>query len=179
MSKEMINAKAEEPMATDKSKTINSENAVFTKTEGGFIGMELDGKKYDRVKVIRLFPFTDPDKYMSVRDVMDGDKEIGIIEDISGLPEETVKILLEQQELYYFTPVITKVISIKDEYGYAYFDVETDKGRCKFTINMGADAVSKLSDTRLLITDVDGNRFEIANVLDFTVKEQRKLDLFL
>jgi len=31
----------------------------------------------------------------------------------------------------------------------------TDRGECRFTINMGSNAVVRLSDCRLLITDLD------------------------
>lgn len=88
-------------------------------------------------------------------------------------------MLEEQLKLHYFTPVIQKVLDIKDEYGYAYFHVMTDRGECRFTINMGGNAVVRLTDTRLLITDLDENRFEIPDVLQLSQKEQRKLDLFL
>ena len=44
---------------------------------------------------------------------------------------------------------------------------------------MGSNAVTKLSDTRLIIMDVDENRFEIPDVEALTRKERRKLDLFL
>ena len=88
-------------------------------------------------------------------------------------------MLLEQLNLHYFTPVIKKIINIKDEYGYAYFHVMTDRGECRFTINMGGNAVVRLSESRLLITDLDENRFEIPDVFKLSQKEQRKLDLFL
>ena len=55
----------------------------------------------------------------------------------------------------------------------------TDKGECRFAINMGSNAVSKLSDTRLIIVDVDENRFEIRDVDALSQKEKRMLDLFL
>ena len=151
----------------------------FEKTEGGFISLTYDGVRYDRVKVVRLFPFTDADKFISIREHGNGGREIGIIEDLAYMPEETRTILNEQLSLTYFTPVISKIHSIKDEYGYAYFHVDTDKGECKFTINMGANAVSKLSDTRLIIQDVDENRFEIRDTEALTQKEKRMLDLFL
>lgn len=156
---------------------LEKNNAKFEKTQGGFVSLEYQGQRYERIKVIRLFPFTDPDKYISIRD--EQEKEIGVVEDLASLEGTAAQLLKEQLELYYFTPVISKIIGIKDEYGYAYFHVVTDRGECKFTINMGANAVSKLSDTRLLITDLDGNRFEIKDVTALTVKEQRKLDLFL
>ncbi len=158
---------------------LTKENAVFARTGGGFISLEFDGKKWERVQVIRLFPFTEPDQFISIRTVEERSKEIGVIEDMKKVSKETRKMLEEQLKLHYFTPVIQKVLDIKDEYGYAYFHVMTDRGECRFTINMGGNAVVRLTDTRLLITDLDENRFEIPDVLQLSQKEQRKLDLFL
>ncbi|SMC76882.1 protein of unknown function [Oscillospiraceae bacterium] len=152
---------------------------TFAKTKGGFLSLDCKGTHYDRVRVSRLFPFSDADRYLSIREYGNGDKEIGIIEDLASMSEESQKLIREQLELYYFTPVISRIMSIKDEYGYAYFHVMTDKGECRFAINMGASAVAKLSDTRLIIQDVDENRFEIKDVDQLTKKERRMLDLFL
>lgn len=44
---------------------------------------------------------------------------------------------------------------------------------------MGSNAVSKLSNTRLIIMDVDENRFEIRDVEALSQKERRMLDMFL
>ena len=167
--------KAEEMTATH----IIPVTAVFTQTEGGFVSLDLDGKHYDRVKVVRLFPFSDADKYLSIREYEGDGKEIGIIEDLDLMSAEAKEVIKAQLTLCYFTPVISKIYSIKDEYGYAYFHVMTDKGECRFAINMGSNAVSKLSDTRLIIVDVDENRFEIRDVDALSQKEKRMLDLFL
>ena len=128
---------------------LTKENAVFARTEGGFISLEFDGKKWERVQVIRLFPFTEPDQFISIRTVEERSKEIGVIEDMKKVSKETRKMLEEQLKLHYFTPVIQKVLDIKDEYGYAYFHVMTDRGECRFTINMGGNAVVRLTDTSL------------------------------
>ncbi len=160
-------------------KYLTEENALFERTEGGFVSLETGGKKWERIQVIRLFPFTEPDKFISIRTVEERSKEIGIIEDIKKMSVKTKKMLEEQMNLHYFTPIIEKIIDIKDEYGYAYFYVLTDRGECRFTINMGGNAVVRLSDSRLLITDLDENRFEIPDVFSLTQKEQRKLDLFI
>ena len=98
---------------------------------------------------------------------------------IDKVLDETRDILEKQLSLRYFTPIIEKIYSIKDEYGYAYFHVLTDKGECRFAINMGSNSVTKLSDTRLIILDVDENRFEIRDVEKLSQKEKRMLDLFL
>jgi hypothetical protein len=158
---------------------VITKNDKFERTGGGFVDLTYNGVKYERVKVVRLFPFTDADKYISIRENTDKAKEIGIIEDLEAFDEETKEILREQLRLNYFTPVIQKIMSIKDEYGYAYFHVMTDKGECNFAINMASNAVTKLSDSRLIIMDLDENRFEIRDVNALTQKERRKLDLFL
>lgn len=158
---------------------LNKHNAVFSRTEGGFVSLKKGEETWDRVQVIRLFPFTEPDKFISIRTVEERSKEIGVIADLQDVDGETRQMLLEQLNLHYFTPVIKKIIDIKDEYGYAYFHVLTDRGECRFTINMGSNAVAHLSDTRLLITDLDENRFEIRDVNELSAKEQRRLDLFL
>ena len=132
---------------------LNQDNAVFERTEGGFLSLSYE--------------------------VEERSHEIGVIKNIKEVDKKTRKMLLEQLNLHYFTPVIQKILDIKDEYGYAYFHVMTDRGECRFTINMGSNAVVRLSDCRLLITDLDENRFEIRDVFALSQKEQRKLDLFL
>lgn len=151
----------------------------FEKTEGGFINLTFNGKLYEQVKVVRLFPFTEPDKFISIRENDNRAKEIGLIEDMADLSEETRKLIEEQLSLNYYIPVIKKINSIKDESGHAYFNVTTDKGECKFVINMSSNPVTKLTDTRLLITDLDENRYEIRDAKELSQKELRKLDLFL
>ena len=151
----------------------------FERTEGGFLNLIGRDGVYENVKVVRLFPFTDADRFISIREGNERGREIGIIEDLNAMPAETVKLINEQLALNYFTPVIQKIYDIKDEYGYAYFHVLTDKGECRFAINMASNAVTKLSDDRLIISDLDENRFEIRDVNALTMKEKRKLDLFL
>ncbi len=158
---------------------LTPEEAVFARTEGGFVSLRLGEERYPRVQVVRMFPFSEPGKYISIRTAEESSKEIGVIESLTAFPEEVGAMLEEQLALRYFTPVITKIYQIKDEYGYAYFDVETDRGRCRFVIHMGGNAVVHLSDVRILISDIDENRFEIPDVTKLTVKEQKRLDLFL
>ncbi|MCR4722004.1 MAG: DUF1854 domain-containing protein [Lachnospiraceae bacterium] len=134
---------------------------------------------YERVHAVRLFPFTDPAKYISIRVGSEAGEELAIIEDLADLSPEQRELVKRDLELNYFLPVINKILSIKDEYGYAYFHVITDKGPVRFAINMGGTNVTKLSETRLLITDINENRFEVRDVTKLTKKEQRKLDLFL
>ncbi|MBQ5852425.1 MAG: DUF1854 domain-containing protein [Lachnospiraceae bacterium] len=67
-----------------------------------------------------MFPMQTKTDLLSIRTTDEKSKEIGIVEKLSDVDEETGKMLLEQLELRYFMPVIKKVIQIKSEFGYAY-----------------------------------------------------------
>ena len=170
---------------------LTGENARFRRTEGGFVALtvkeageekhsetEAGTREYDRVGVYLTFPLTNPEEFISIREADEKAKEIGIIEKLSQLEKDQQEMLREQIKLRYFRPVITKVLDVKDEYGYAYWNVVTTFGACRFTTQMSGDAVIHLSDSRLLVTDIDGNRYEIPDFYQLGVMERKKLDLF-
>lgn len=158
---------------------LTKENAVFDRTEGGFISLKTGEKEYPRVGVYLTFPLTNPEEFISIREADEKAKEIGMVEKLGALPKDQQEMLREQIKLRYFMPVITKVLDIKDEYGYAYWNVTTTFGSCRFTTQMSGDAVIHLSDSRLLVTDIDGNRYEIPDFYQLGVMERKKLDLFI
>ena len=42
---------------------LDKKNATFERTKGGFVSLTYGGKTWERVQVIRLFPFTEPEKF--------------------------------------------------------------------------------------------------------------------
>ena len=106
-------------------------------------------------------------------------REIGLIEDLNKMSKKTKEMILEQLELRYFAPVIIKIRSIRDEYGYSYWDVITDKGPCRFTVRMGGSNVYSIGKNRYLVNDIDGNRFEIPDLYKLTAREIKLLDLYI
>ena len=160
-------------------KYIHKDNAVFTKTPGGFVALAFDGEEYERVKLFRMFPFTEENKYISVRMHDEKAQEIGVIEDLACLTQEAQDMIREQLEIRYFVPIIQKINNIKNEYRFAYFDVDTDKGACKFAVAMSSSSVVRLSATRFLFLDIDGNRFEIPDLTKLTAEELKKIDIFI
>ena len=158
---------------------LTKENATFTRTKGGFIALKFGEKEYSRVGVYLTFPLTEPEEYISIREADEKAKEIGIIEKLSQLDKDQQEMIREQVKLRYFMPTILKVLDIKDEYGYAYWNVTTSFGACRFTTRMSGDAVITLGESRLLVTDIDGNRYEIPDFYQLSVTERKKLDLFI
>lgn len=158
---------------------LTPDNAVFARTEGGFLSLKTGDKEYSRVGVYLTFPLTNPEEFISIREADEKAKEIGMVEKLSQLPTDQQDMIREQIKLRYFMPVITKVLDVKDEYGYAYWHVMTSFGMCRFTTQMSGDAVISLSDSRLMVTDIDGNRYEIPDFYQLSVMERKKLDLFI
>lgn len=118
-----------------------------------------DSRCYLHVGFVRSFPFSDPTHYISVI-AADG-KEIGMFRDLKGMDPESRQILEEELERRYFIPVITKVRSLKEEFGMLRWEVETDRGSRIFYVRNWRDNVHELSPVRYLIVAVDGNRYEI------------------
>lgn len=159
---------------------LDKTNCQFESTEGGFLSLDTQGQHYDRVQVFCTFPFTGKYQYLSIREYNEKAKEIGVIRDLEkDLDEKAQKLLIKQINLRYFTPILTKIKNVKEEYGFAYFDVETDHGPCRFAVHMNGNAVVHLTETRLLITDLDENRFEIPDTSKLSHKELKKIGLFL
>lgn len=158
---------------------LTKDNATFSRTEGGFLSLKTNDKEYARVGVYLTFPLTNPEEFISIRESDEKAKEIGLIEKLTALPTDQQEMIREQIRLRYFMPVITKILDVKDEYGYAYWHVMTTFGACRFTTQMSGNAVVSLSDSRLMVTDIDGNRYEIPDFYRLGVMERKKLDLFI
>lgn len=152
---------------------IDSDNAVFFRNEGGILSLKLGDKGYDRVSLHKAIPFSLEKEYISVCDP-EGN-EIGIIRSLTELKPDMQKIINEELDWVYFCPVITKVYSIKEEFGYSYWEVNTESGQKRFTVR-GIDAIIPLSETRFIINDVEGNRFEIADLEGLDGRSRKKIE---
>ncbi len=153
--------------------------ASFSETSGGFVSLDIGEKAYKRVNFYRIFPFSAPNQYISVRETNDKATEIGIIRDLNDFSKETSEMIEKQLRIRYFLPKILRIYSIKEEYGYSYWNVLTDKGACKFTMSMGSGNASKIDSKRVIIKDIDENRYEIEDIYRLTNKELKKLDLYI
>lgn len=159
---------------------LNRENCTLRETQGGFLSLTFDGRTYESVDVIRTFPFTAPEELLSVRETQGKKREIGVIRNLEqDFDEPAREAILKQLELRYYMPVITRVLQVKERNGIANFRVDTDKGELSFSIQSTGNHFTHLTDARILITDLEGNRYEIPNVNALSAREQKRLDLYL
>ena len=158
---------------------LTLKNAEFYETEGGFVALKLNGEDKGMVNIIRTFPLTDPDKFLSVRNPDDKQEEYGMIENIDDFDEKTVVLLQKQLKLRYYMPKITGIVSVKEEYGYTYWTVETDCGSAKFASSSGSAGAVIKHGKGVIVNDSNENRYIIEDLEKLTVKELKKLDLYL
>lgn len=158
---------------------LTPENAQFFETPGGFVSLKTDTDEYKRVNIIRTFPFTAANEYLSVREVDGKQDEIGIIENLDIFDENTRTIIGKQLEIRYFMPKIIRIYSIKEQYGHTHWSVLTDKGKCRFSSASGSgESVIQLGN-RVIIKDSTENRYEIEDIEKLNPGELKKLDLYL
>ena len=121
---------------------------------------------YPRVTFRRILPLSDPERYISFGA---GDEaEIGIVVDPSELDIESRKIVREELDKRYFTPVITKIHRVKERFRVHEWETETSRGRTTFSVQGLHQNIKQVPPARILVTDVRGNRYDLP--------DYRKLD---
>lgn len=170
-----------------KSAMLTPANAKFIRSAGGLVSMTLqneDGteESFERVVIIRAFPITNPDDFLSVREPgRDGSRgdEIGLIETLTLFDPETVALIREELDRRYFIPEITRIFSMKEKYGYHYTEAQTSAGRVKFVMNNPSNNIRTLEDGRVLITDTDGNCFCLPDPSKLDKQSFRLIEIYL
>jgi hypothetical protein len=115
-----------------------------------------------KVAVVRAFPLSHPQQYLSVRD--GANKEVGLIVEAAELDEESRRFVGEDLERRYVVPVIHRIIAMKERFGTVEWEVKTDRGGCRFTTRNTRDNVVQPAPGRYLLTDVEGNRYDVRDL---------------
>ena len=167
---------------------LTPENAKFRRSGGDLISLDIINDKgepesFERVVILRSFPVTNPDEFLSVREPdskkQGRGKEIGMIRHMSDFDEETQKLFAEELDRRYFTPELKKINSVKDKFGYLYWDVVTTAGNVTFVLNNPFSNIRILEDGRILINDIDGNVFQISDPKKLDSASLKKIEIYL
>lgn len=135
----------------------------------------------ERIFLSRAFPFDMPYDYISVLDK--DKKEIGFIRSLDDFDEPDKTLLIHELEAKYYTPVIKKILSVKERYGFSYWKCECEFGEKSFTLQDTFRSIIKATNgdgtERVYILDVDGNRYEIPDVEALDRQSYKKIELYL
>ena len=178
----------EEMFNKRQSVPLTPQNAKFYRSEGGLISMELkndngETENFERVVVIRSFPISNPDDYISIREPSTkrrgNGSEIGMMRNINDFDSATVALLREELDRRYFTPEIKKIYSMKEKFGYSYCDALTSAGKITFVLNNPYSNIRTLENKSVLISDMDGNCFMIPDPEKLDKASYKKIEIYL
>ena len=137
----------------------------FRRLASGVVEMTLNDQIHPSIRIYMAYPLAEQGRLVSVRDALDeNQREIGLIPDVNKLEPESRRIVDEELRWRYFTPRITRIVSLKEEGIRQFWEVETDRGKIEFTIKDPYEHVRQIAEGRLLITDTYECRYEIADV---------------
>jgi hypothetical protein len=117
---------------------------------------------YLKVRIVCAAPLSQPSRYICFLD--EKNEVICTVEDPNDLDAESRPIVQEELDQRYMTAVIEGIESLRNEFGVSYWDVQTNRGQREFVVQNVSENAQWLSERRLLLVDVDGNRFEIPDL---------------
>ncbi|MEK7477401.1 MAG: DUF1854 domain-containing protein [Candidatus Coatesbacteria bacterium] len=177
--------------------TVDGAAVTLVPNADGTLKLVTPGKTWKRVRVRLGRPLFRPDEFATVLIDGEGGKawagrghgghghmrfgthEVALIMNLPGLSPEARKVLEEHRLNHDLTCAILKVNSLQHQFGAAFWDVDTDKGPRQFVIRGTTEHVRWLTDDRMLITDVQGNRFEIPSLNGLDRRSQNQIALIL
>lgn len=156
---------------------LEPEKARFFELDHDFLGLEYDGTDKKRVQLHRSMPIHMPDAYICVLD-MDA-KEIGIIRSLDGFAPEQLALIRKELDVRYYSPQILQILSVKEKMGYVYFDLKTQAGTRNIAVKDVSKGIRLLDDDRVVIVDIDGNRYTIDSFSALDRKSVKYLQPYL
>ena len=156
---------------------LNSKIIHFYR-DGENLAFKIDnGKEYQRVTLRRCFPLSGDQIYLVVRTPeteLERSTEIGIVNDFSNLDAVSQSAVMSELKNHYFVPVIQRINSIREEFGFLYWNVVTDRGEKEFIMRDDiVHSTRSISKDRWLIIDINHARYELRNdgILDRNSKK--------
>ena len=154
---------------------LTPKNASFY-LKNDFLHIKTEGYE-GRAFLCRQFPFELEWEFISV---MNEDKEeVGIIRSLSLFEGEMGEMLTEELKRRYYAPVIDRIYSIKERYGFSYWKVHTADGNVSFTLHDTYRSIIRAAHNHIIMLDVNGNRFEILDTEALDRKSYKKIELYL
>ena len=154
---------------------LTPENATFY-IKNDFLHIKTETYE-GRAHLCREFPFELEWEFISVMN--EEQAEVGIIKSVSlfeGVGEELLRTELRRR---YYAPVIDKILGVKERYGFSYWRVHTAEGNVNFTLHDTYRSIIRASHNRVVLLDVNGNRFEILDTEALDRKSYKKIELYL
>jgi len=132
-----------------------------------------DRYSYPGVKLYQAAPLSTPGRYISLQNAKG--EEIVLVENLGDFTPESRLVAEEEIRRRYLTARVRSISDIRTEFGITYWNVDSDRGARDFVVQSLSESCVWLSDKHILLIDVDGNRFEIADRTALDTASQARL----
>ena len=154
---------------------LTPQNATFY-LKNDFLHIKTEGYE-GRAFLCRQFPFELEWEFVSVMN--EEQAEVGIIKNVSLFEGAGEDLICTELSRRYYAPVIDKIMGVKERYGFSYWRVHTAEGNVNFTLHDTYRSIIRATGGRVVLLDVNGNRFEIPDVEALDRKSYKKIELYL
>jgi ATP-binding cassette, subfamily B, bacterial len=120
----------------------------------------------DHVRLYQAMPLTEPGRYVAIRHGHPRQREVGIIPNIAELTPDQQRLAHDALRRRYINQTITRIHSIRNEFGLLEWHVHTDRGPRHFSLPQSSANVMEygnLNEGRIVL-DVYGDRYLIPNI---------------
>ncbi len=146
------------------AKYLNPSSIRLSKSKNGVLEGYVEGKRYAHLSLSRAFPLSLPRQYLAILSHEDKEpQEVGMIRDLDHLDHQSKSAAEQELQLRYVVPTITSIQSIKQEPAFWRWTIETDRGPAELIMRNIHEHVRVMGSSRLILTGVDGRRFELAD----------------
>ena len=143
------------------------------KDEKGAVGLDYRGDRRTAHRVVRNFPNSNPDRFISLLD-KEG-QEIGMVENPDELDPASREVLDAVLAEAYFVPTILEIRSIQADGEASSWDVRTEDGPRSFRVKSRED-VSAREIPIIYVTDVNNRKYRIEDYDDLDPEGKAMLD---
>jgi hypothetical protein len=132
-----------------------------------------DDEPIEGVRFARCFPWSMPDRHISVRD-QEG-MEIYFYTSLEDANPKVKQLVYEEFDVQEFYPRITAVHSVDDQFDLMVWDVETDRGPIQLQVKSLED-VRYVDENRAVIKDHAGGLFEVSDLESLDSQSRRLIE---
>ena len=164
-------------MPAKRAPTFDGRHTRLTENPDGTMTVKAQGRTLKHVRVRVGRPLYKPADFATV--MVEHKGEAALIINLPSLDAASKAALANHRARHDLTCTILRVVTLDHQFGSAFWEVETDKGIRQFVIRGTTEHVRWLTDDRQLITDVNGNRFEIPSLTALDKRSQNLIALIL
>jgi hypothetical protein len=136
---------------------------------------------YRGVFAVMLFPVSYPDRFISLcyHDLEDKIREIGVIAELEAFPVEQQELVRASLKKHYYEKIVTRVHSVRCEYGLLIFDVLTRQGAEQFMVPWRHDRALDFGASGKVLLDAHDNRYVIPDLFALPPADRRRFTNYI